>query len=198
MTRDDVDSMTALSKVAKGPATTRSGDPEAELKAEKRGRRLCGDLDMRIDTDGVWYHDGRPIERQGLVRLFSSVLERDNDGWFWLVTPVEMGRILVADAPFVGVELMSDVTEGQDALSVRTNLDEIVPLDADHPIRIDVDPSTGEPRPYVRVRGDLEARLLRPVFYDLAERAEETDDGRMAVQSRGTVFDLGAADGDGV
>jgi hypothetical protein len=195
MTREDADSMTALSEVTKAPASTRSGDPEAERKAQARGRRLCGDLNMRIAADGVWFHDGRPIERQGLVRLFASVLERDDDGWYWLVTPVEMGRVAVEDAPFVGVELMADDADADESrLSVRTNLDDVVPLDADHPLRVPVDPATGEPRPYVAVRKGLEARLLRPVFYDLAERAEETGDGRLVVRSHGAAFDLGAGE----
>src|SRR5215471_8017890 len=118
----------------------------------------CGDFDMRIARDGTWFYRGSPIGRKPLVKLFSTVLRREN-GEFWLVTPVERGRILVDDAPFVAVEVDA-VGEGADRrLTFRTNVDDIVTADAAHPIRVDHDPESGEPSPYITVRNGLEARI---------------------------------------
>ena len=151
---------------------------------------------MRIGRDGTWYHLGRPIKRVPLVKLFSTVLRRDDKGDFWLITPVERGRIDVDDAPFVAVGLTVDGA-GQDArLTFRTNLDEEIVADAEHPIRVVVDPETEEPTPYIHVRDNLEALIARPVFYDLAEMAEEAtvgDNIELRVWSEGNMFRLGNA-----
>ena len=154
----------------------------------------CGDFDIRIARDGTWFHQGSPIRRLALAKLFSTVLRREGDGSYWLVTPVERGRIIVEDAPFVAVEL--DATgEGKDqVISFRTNLDHSVTLGDDHPLRVETDPATGEPSPYVTVRPGLEARLARSVFYHLvALGADETIDGNPAfgVWSTGRFFPLG-------
>ena len=160
---------------------------------------ICGDFDMRIARDGTWFYHGSPIGRKPLVKLFASVLRREHDGTYWLVTPVESGRIAVDDAPFVAVAL--DVAgAGRDQILVfRTNLDETVEAGADFPIRIAEDPKTGEPAPYVRARQGrdgrpgLEALIARPVFYQLVELAVEdpNDPGRLGVWSRGVFFPLG-------
>lgn len=150
---------------------------------------------MRIARDGTWYHEGSPIRRMGLVKLFSTVLQRDDDGDFWLVTPVERGRIEVEDAPFTAVELIVEGRGREQELNFRTNLDEIVRVDADHPIRIASDPVTGEPSPYVVVRKNLEALITRPIFYDLIDLADDQWDGdetKLGIWSAGTLFDLGA------
>lgn len=162
-------------------------------------------FDIRIGRDGTWYHRGEPIRRQAMVRLFATVLRRDEAGDFWLATPVERGRIEVEDTPFTAVEV--DVRgEGPDAvLAFRTNLDETVEAGPGHPIRVapraggagagvgpGAEPDSGEPRPHIEVRPGLEARLLRPVFYALAERAVEHD-GRWGVWSRGLFFPLDQA-----
>src|SRR3954452_3142075 len=128
----------------------------------------CGDFDMRIGRDGTWFYRGSPIGRKPLVKLFSTVLRREN-GEFWLVTPVERGRILVDDAPFVAVEV--DVAgEGRDRrLTFRTNVDDVVPLYAAHPPRVDHDAASGEPRPYITGRDGLRTRILRPFYYHLVE-----------------------------
>ncbi len=152
----------------------------------------CGSIDIRIARDGAWFHEGSPIGRQPLVRLFAGVLRKDPDG-FHLVTPVEKLRIVVEDAPFLAVAL-ARTAEG---LRFRTNVGDEVTADADHPIRVAIDPETGEPAPYVRVRGGLEARLTRPVFYQLVDMAElrEGPDGaaELWVESAGCAFPLGAA-----
>jgi hypothetical protein len=156
----------------------------------------CGDFDMRIARDGTWFYRGSPIGRKPLVKLFSTVLRREN-GEFWLVTPVERGRILVDDAPFVAVAVDA-AGEGPDRrLTFRTNVDDTVTVDAAHPIRVDHDPASGEPSPYVTVRNGLEARILRPVYYHLVEMGEFAEiDGaeQLGVWSCGHFFPLGRVD----
>lgn len=149
-----------------------------------------GHFGITIDADGTWWREGLPFTRQGLVKLFSTVLRRDEEGQFWLQTPVERGRIDVEDSPFTAVEM--EQVDG--VIRFRTNLDAWVPLDQDHPLRITEDRTTGEPRPYITVRANLEARLLRPVFYALADLAVEQDDG-IYVESAGTRFKLGEMSG---
>lgn len=152
-----------------------------------------GDLDMRIARDGTWYYRSSPIGRLPLVKLLASVLRREADGSYWLVTPVERGRITVDDAPFVAVELTA-VGEGRDQqLIFRTNLDEIVTAGPDRPLRVETAPS-GEPAPYILVRGGLEARLARPVFYelvDLAAAEQIAGETQFGVWSKGRFFELG-------
>lgn len=151
---------------------------------------FCGDMDMRIARDGTWYYLGSPIGRLPMVKLFSSVLRRDEDGSTYLVTPAEKLRIKIDDAPFVAVELAA-----QDGLlAFRTNVDDVVTADAEHPIRVVIDPRTDEPTPYILVRGRLEALIARPVFYELVEMAEEREiDGRsvLGVVSAGQFFPIG-------
>lgn len=155
-----------------------------------------GWYDIRIDRDGTWYYRGTPIRRMELVKLFSTVLRRDEAGGYWLVTPAERGRIAVEDAPFVAVALDAR-GEGQGRrLVFRTNLDKEVTAGPDHPIRVSTDPDTGEPRPYIRVGDGIEARIARPVFYELAalcEEREEHGEVRLGVWSMGTFFVLGSA-----
>lgn len=150
--------------------------------------------DIRIARDGTWFHDGRPIRRLELAKLFASVLRRDDAGGYWLVTPAEYGRIVVEDAPFVAVEMLVTGESRDRVLAFRTNLDQWVEAGPDHPIRVDTDPARGEPRPYILVRTGLEARIARAVFYDLVERG--TTDGpngeaEFGVWSRGVFFALG-------
>lgn len=153
------------------------------------------DFAIAIRRDGTWTHQGDPIRRQKLVKLFATVLQRDADGDYWLVTPGERGRVAVEDAPFVAVELDAESAPG--ALRFRTNLDYWVTAGPDHPIRVEEDPATGEPSPYILVRDRLEALIARSVFYDLVERAEErVIDGRamLGVASNGSFFPIGPAD----
>ena len=154
----------------------------------------CGDFDMRIARDGTWYHEGSPIGRLPLVKLFSTVLHRDENCEFWFITPVEKGRIAVDDAPFTAVELTATGAGSAQMLSFRTNIDDIVIAGPDHPIRVAEDPASGEPSPYILIRDRLEALILRPVFYQLVELGEEREvDGRrvLGVSSGGTFFPLG-------
>ena len=129
----------------------------------------CGDSEMRIASDGTWFHQGSPISRPAMVRLFSTILRREPDGGYVLVTPVEKLDIVVEDAPFVAVALK--VTgAGRDAtLSFQLNTGDLVTADAAHPLRFE----EGEdgPRPYLHVRGGLDALVARTVYYELAQRA---------------------------
>lgn len=124
---------------------------------------LCGDIGLKIARDGTWFYQNSPILRSGLVKLFASVLRRDADGHF-LVTPVEKVPIEVEDAPFLAVELRKD----GDRLIFRTNLDDEVCADAEHPLRFEQD-ETGGLKPYVKVRGDLWALVTRALTFDLVD-----------------------------
>lgn len=158
------------------------------------GQVLCGNLDMRIDRDGVWFYHGTPIGRKALVKLFASVLRRDADGRYWLETPAEKGEIVVEDAAFMAVALEADGIGDAQTLKFCTNTDEIVIADGDHPLRIALEPDTQEPSPYVLVRDGLEARLTRPVFYELVDLGVELSlDGAQiyGVWSAGHFFRIG-------
>lgn len=171
-------------RAGRGPAPVHSWHPDRS-----------GEIDMRIRRDGSWHYLGSPITRQPMVRLFSTILRRDDDGSFHLVTPVEKLRIQVDDAPFLAVEMAQQDAGGQSRLVFRTNVDEVVVADADHPIRVETDPDTGEPAPYLHVRDGLDALIARSVFYDLVALAEPVRiDGRevLAVRSAGSTFVLGA------
>jgi hypothetical protein len=151
----------------------------------------CGEIDIVIRRDGLWFHEGSPIGREALVRLFSTVLRKDPDG-FHLVTPVEKMRITVEDAPFIAVS----ADRNGDALTFTTNVGDTVEAGPDNAIRVEMDPATGEPRPYIHVRRGLEALIRRPVFYQLVEMGEERDtpDGpQLGVASNGAWFPLGPA-----
>jgi hypothetical protein len=151
----------------------------------------CGDIDIRIRRDGVWLHEGSPIGRVELVRLFASILRRDPDG-YWLVTPVEKLRIVVEDLPFRAVR----VDRRGQALVFTTDVGDEVEAGPDRRISVETDPATGEPAPRVQVRAALEARIARPVFYELVELAVELETPRgpvLAVRSNGVDFPLGPA-----
>lgn len=149
----------------------------------------CGDSSIRIGRDGTWFHQGVAVTRPALVRLFSTILRKDDDG-FMLVTPVEKLSIMVEDAPFMAVSMaLSDNGEGQ-RLSFTTNVGDSVVAGADHPLRFTPDPTTGAPIPYLHVRRGLEAKLTRPVYYQLVESAVVRD-GDFGVWSDGVYFVMG-------
>jgi hypothetical protein len=158
-----------------------------------------GDLDMRIARDGTWFYRGSPINRVSLVKLFASVLRREPDGRYWLVTPAERGRVTVEDVPFIAVAVDAEGEERDRNLIFRTNLDEIVTAGPDHPLRIET-AADGTPAPYILVRPGLEAgpgleaRLARAVFYELAELGGEeliAGETQFGVWSGGMFFRLG-------
>jgi|TARA_B100000315_G_C14571457_1_gene585767 hypothetical protein len=170
---DALNSLTGLfGQTGTSPDNTKTpGHHDSVELAE--GQTLCGELDIRIDQDGLWFYHGSPIGRKELVKLFASVLERDQAGRYWLITPAEKGEITVEDVPFQAVEMTVEGENEQQKLTFRTNVDDIVIADDAHPIRIETNPENGEPSPYVMVRDGLEARLTRSVFYQLVDLGVE-------------------------
>ena len=148
----------------------------------------CGDSGMRIARDGTWYHDGTPIGRPAMVRLFSSILRREPDGAFVLVTPVEKLTIDVEDAPFVAVELKSEGKKRARSLGFRLNTGDIIVAGPDRPLRLK--PGPDGPHPYLEVRPGLEALVARPVYYELAELALGEGAAPAGLWSRGAFFAL--------
>ena len=149
----------------------------------------CGDSEMRIARDGTWFHQGSPIARPAMVRLFSTILRREPDGSFVLVTPVEKLDIKVEDAPFVAVEVRSE-GEGRDRrLGFRLNTGDLVVAGPDHRLRFEE--RDDGPHPYLKVRGGLEALVARPVFYELADIALAEGGAPPGLWSDGQYFVMG-------
>jgi hypothetical protein len=168
--------------------------PAKPRPVEKWNPPFCGDLDMRIASDGTWFYLGTPIGRLALVKLFASILRKDPDRYV-LVTPVERVGITVEDAPFQAVEMVAAAKDGHDVLNFRTNVDDVVAAGREHSLRFEGGVRTGL-KPYVHVRGDLWARLTRPLLYDLVERGEERMlDGvaTLGVTSGGVFFPMAPA-----
>ena len=151
----------------------------------------CGDIDMRIAADGTWFYCGSPIGRLPLVKLFSSILRNDGDRYV-LVTPVEKVGIRVDDAPFLAVEMQVDRNGGDSRLILRTNVEDVVTVDEQHPLRFERGAAEGL-KPYVRVRGDLWALVKRALFYDLVDLGTTEswrDEEWFGVRSSGVFFPM--------
>ena len=174
----------------------------ASAKAANKGKGLppvhlwnppdCGDLDMRIARDGTWFYMGTPIGRKELVRLFSTILRKDDDRYV-LVTPVEKVGITVDDAPFVAVDFEVSGEGQAQELRFETNVGDFTVAGPDAPIRVERDAETGEPSPYVLVRSNLEALIDRKSFYRLVEiGAHHEVDGEswFGVWSSGVFFPI--------
>ena len=192
----DVDEPTRTSSAGAGLASLMAqlggaGEGRGPAPVERWNPPFCGDIDMRIAADGTWFYCGTPIGREAMVRLFASVLRRDEDGKTYLVTPVEKCGITVDDVAFVAVEMRVEGEGRERVIGLRTNVGDRVVVDGEHPMRFAVDPVNGGLKPYVRVRGRLEARLARPVLHELAALGEiEAIDGRdwFGVWSSGRFF----------
>jgi hypothetical protein len=160
---------------------------------ERWNPAFCGDLDMEIRADGTWFYLGTPIGRMPLVQLFSTVLRKDADGKTYLVTPVEKVGIRVADAPFLAVEMnVSGSGDGQ-VITFRTNVGDVVEAGPDHPLRFVDEEKTGGLKPYLLVRGRLEALVARPVMYELVGHGEEIEVGgqtMFSVRSNGVAYPI--------
>lgn len=128
---------------------------------------FCGDIDMRIAQDGTWFYMNSPIGRKPLVRLFSTILRHDEDGKYYLITPVEKVGIRVDDAPFLAVAMQAEGEGRNQQLTFTTNCDDTVSVDESHPLRFEKEAGTDGLKPYVLVRGRLEALVNRAIFYDL-------------------------------
>ncbi|HEY1612383.1 MAG TPA: DUF1285 domain-containing protein [Rhizomicrobium sp.] len=155
---------------------------------------LCGAVDIRIARDGTWFHEGEPIRRHAMVRLFSTILRRENDE-FYLVTPAEKLRIEVEDAPFVAVLMRAKGDVSSQTLVFTTNVGDECMAGSDHPIRMGECPFHGTPIPYILIRQGLEARIARSVFYELVDMAHPApggDDSVIGVRSGGVFFPLGS------
>ncbi|MBO0766257.1 MAG: DUF1285 domain-containing protein [Hyphomicrobiaceae bacterium] len=150
----------------------------------------CGDIGLRIRADGVWLYRDSPIARPTLVKLFASVLRRDADGRHYLVTPVEKIDVAVDDAPLLAVEMEVRGNGVAQRLIFRTNVDNIVAAGPDHPLRFATEPDTGGLKPYLLVRGRLEALITRALCYDLVELAAEEKGRGLGLWSGGTFFPL--------
>ena len=154
------------------------------ISAQSEGKRppveqwnppYCGNIGLAIRADGTWHYQNSPIQRAALVRLFASVLRRDADGRHYIVTPVEMFDVAVEDAPFLAVEMQVDGAGTEQQLTFRTNVDDIICCGPDHPIRFVEEVGSGGLKPYILVRGRLEALVSRAVYYDLIELALPSD-----------------------
>ena len=160
---------------------------------ERWNPTFCGDLDMEIRADGTWFYLGTPIGRMPLVQLFSTVLRKDADGRTYLVTPVERVGIRVVDAPFVAVEMNASGQGDSQIITFRTNVGDVVEAGPEHPLRFVDEAETGGLKPYVLVRGRLEALVARPVMYELVGHGEEIEIGgraMFAVRSNGEVYPI--------
>jgi len=154
---------------------------------------FCGDLDMEIKRDGTWFYMGTPIGRKKLVELFSSVLRKDEDGKTYLVTPVEKVGIRVEDAHFLGVEMTQTRDDKGPLLTFRTNVGDVVTANKDNPMRFEIEEESGGLKPYLHIRGRLEALINRAVMYDLVALGETLDvDGTemFCIRSGGEIFNI--------
>ena len=156
---------------------------------------ICADIGMQIRTDGSWWHEGARITRQPLIDLFATVLRKDEDGQTWLVTPGEKIIVHVQDAHFLGIRVDQVETSLGQAIALTTNVGDLVAIGPAHPLRVEIHPITGEPRPYVTIRGRLEARVLRAPFYEIVSLGQERD-GRIEVVSQGVAYGLGDIEGE--
>lgn len=186
------DILRGLAEVQADDAHTRKLPP-----IDKWNPADCGDIDMRIAVDGTWFYLGTPIGRPQLVRLFSTILKREDSGRYVLVTPVEKVGIKVEDAPFIAVRVDAEGEGAARRLKFMTNVGDVAVAGPEHPIRVEFHGPEREPRPYILVRGKLEARIARAVFYELVNMADErpTAMGReLGLMSDGVFFSLGSPD----
>ena len=201
MTMDNTDDTPTHDTLGLSAASDAAGLEALVARATRAGKGLppverwnppfCGDLDMEIKRDGTWFYLGTPIGRMPLVQLFSTVLRKDEDGNTYLVTPVEKVGIRVEDAPFLAVEVNAGGEGTDQVLTFRTNVGDVVEAGPDNPLRFVDEDGTDGLKPYLLVRGRLEALVARPVMYELAELGEEIEvDGTLmfAVRSKGAVF----------
>lgn len=184
--------MTAARRDASNPlqglqeaAGTAKGPPPVHLWNPP----FCGDIDMRIARDGLWYYMNSPIGRKPLMKLFASVLRHDEDGRYYLVTPVEKVGIEVEDAPFVAIRMAVEGKGREQAISFETNTDDTVTVDGAHRLRFETEEGTDGLKPYVLVRARLEALVSRALFYDLVALGS-VEDGWFGVWSSGHFYPM--------
>ncbi|MBB5752811.1 DUF1285 domain-containing protein [Prosthecomicrobium pneumaticum] len=176
-----LDALAARAAAASGPLPVERWDPACR-----------GAIDIAIDRAGVWWHEGRPIRREGLVRLFSRILRREPDGGYALVTPLERLSIRVANVPLLAVDMAAEGEGADERLVFLTNVGELVAAGPDRPLRFTVEPGRGDLVPYLTVRPGIEARLERALVMPLVERGQ-VEGGLFGVRSAGVFFAIGAA-----
>jgi uncharacterized protein len=164
-----------------------AGDPAKPRPVERWNPPYCGEIGMRIAADGSWHYRGSPIGREALVRLFASILRREPDGRHVLVTPVERIGIEVEDAPFLAVEVLAEGEGKGQALTFRTNVGDVVAAGPDRRLRFEIEASTGGLKPYLNVRGGLEALATRPLALELVAMSAEQQ-GIAGLWSGGAFF----------
>ena len=187
MTRPKVSDLEHMLK-----SSGRKGPPPVELWNPP----YCGEIGLKIAVDGTWYYQDSPIGRKPLVKLFASVLRYDDDGRHYLVTPVEKIGIDVEDAPFLAVAMTVSGQGRDQKLTFRTNVDDTVDAGPDHPMRFDFDQANHGLKPYLHVRGRLEARVTRALCYDLVELASEKEiegESYLGIWSAGRFFSIAPA-----
>ncbi|ARO31124.1 hypothetical protein NXC14_CH03217 [Rhizobium sp. NXC14] len=174
-----------------------SGKKRGLPPVERWNPPFCGDIDMEIRADGTWFYMGTPIGRPALVRLFSTVLRKEEDEKTYLVTPVEKIGIRVIDAPFIAVEMSVTMREGRQVLTFRTNVGDVIEAGGEHRLRFSIAGENAELKPYLHVRGRLEALVSRAVMYELValgETVEVEGQTMFAICSAGEVFPVMPAD----
>lgn len=191
--KEAIDNAGGSGRLAGLEALLQACEERGEAPIEKWSPPYCGDIGLAISGDGQWHYRGSPIGKHRLVKLFSRVLWREADGRHYLVTPAEKVDVAVADAPFLAVE-MEVHGEGKDrAIIFRTNVDDAVSVGPEHPLRFETEPVHGGVKPYVLVRGKLEALVVRSLTYDLLELAEKDDAGRTGIFAGGAFFVIDAS-----
>ncbi|MCW9034989.1 MAG: DUF1285 domain-containing protein [Alphaproteobacteria bacterium] len=186
-----------FSESDQAPVDCRKGIPGLLTLPDSPGREYCGEIDINIDANGNWFHEGSPFTRKDLICLFASVLKRDEKGDYWIATPAELGRIKVDDAPFLAVEMFVTGTGKDQVISFRTNIDEMVTVEETHPLQMLKAADNGDLTPYVGIRGNMEAKISRSVYYELVSHGiEEEINGKVmyGVWSSNKFFPLGSLD----
>jgi hypothetical protein len=181
----------APERALRGPGEAGAGRLRGVGPAPSWNPPDCGDIDMRIAADGTWFYCGSPIGRAPLVQLFASIMRREGDRYV-LVTPVEKVGIKVDDAPFLAIEMRIESEADGPELTFRTNVEDLVTADSEHPLRFEPGASEGL-KPYVRVRGDLWALVKRALFYDLVDLGQTeqvANEDWFGVRSRGLFFPM--------
>ena len=159
---------------------------------EKWNPPLCKNVDMKIARDGKWFFKNSPIGREKMVKLFSTVIRFDDDGFYYLVTPVEKIQLKVEDKPFVIKTFNKEIIDGKEFFLFQTNVDDIVTLSSRNPLRVEINKGTQEPSPYILVRKNLEALISRNVFYKLVEEAKlNSKTQELEIYSGDEIFTLG-------
>lgn len=180
----------AIEEQVKAAGTGQKGPPPLD----QWNPELSGDIDIRIARDGSWYYKGETLKRHALVRLFSTILRREDDGEYYLLTPVEKWRIRVEDAPLLAHTLTATGTGKDQVLHLTTNTDETFLISEDHPLNIETYPDSDEPRPLIRTRHGLDALLVTAAFYELTRYLVENPNGSsgsLGVWSDGIFFEIG-------